>query len=499
MKRLSLTLLLGVIAIPLSSCANLYFETLAPPRHPVKIDSLRALANKEWWYGIVFNGEKVGFSRLSLLSRPEREAYLLQGEMCLTLRFLGLKRHVKIEAEDTIGEDLTLKSFRYFQKIDESELEMTGRKEGECIYLNTKGPGWEKDSKLSAKGRVYPASIINLYPVVHGLAVGKEYRYSVFEPQTVHLYEVEQKVTGYEKAPRLGLAPSFRIETEMEGFSATTWINTSGETEMEWGAAGILITYRETEKEARKYLVEASLAKKDLGYDFSLIKTDRPITCPRQVKNLTLSVSGMGGLIKLPQGPTQQVIEEKDKDRLVIRTNIKMPSAEGDLSDNVRALYLSSHPQIEVHHPEIKRVAWEITKHMGDEREKLVALTHWVSKEITHELTDSFSALEVLKKKKGECQAHTLLFTALARSLGIPTRLVGGLVYVEGQGFLYHSWAESYVQGWIPVDPTFGQVPVDATHIKLVEGPDWSSFLPLSKVMGKIKIHVQDYACDEQR
>jgi len=43
------------------------------------------------------------------------------------------------------------------------------------------------------------------------------------------------------------------------------------------------------------------------------------------------------------------------------------------------------------------------------------------------------------------------------------------------------------------VDPTFNQVPVDATHIKLVEGHDWTSILNLGKVIGRLKATVTDY------
>jgi len=60
-------------------------------------------------------------------------------------------------------------------------------------------------------------------------------------------------------------------------------------------------------------------------------------------------------------------------------------------------------------------------------------------------------------------------------------------------GFLYHAWAESDVDGWISVDPTFNQVGVDATHIKLVEGPSWISIVPLGRVVGRVNATVNDY------
>jgi transglutaminase-like putative cysteine protease len=139
----------------------------------------------------------------------------------------------------------------------------------------------------------------------------------------------------------------------------------------------------------------------------------------------------------------------------------------------------------------------DVVKGAASSREKVERLTRWVSAEVRDEAVDSFSALEVLHNRKGECQAHTMLYTAMARAAGIPTRLAGGIVYTEGMGFLYHAWAESYAGGWIAVDPTFNQVGVDATHIKLVEGHDWTSLLQLGKVIGQIKVRIVRYTCGQ--
>jgi len=40
------------------------------------------------------------------------------------------------------------------------------------------------------------------------------------------------------------------------------------------------------------------------------------------------------------------------------------------------------------------------------------------------------------------------------------------------------------------VDPTFGQVGVDATHIKLIEGESSAELMPLVDVVGRIRIRV---------
>jgi transglutaminase-like putative cysteine protease len=89
------------------------------------------------------------------------------------------------------------------------------------------------------------------------------------------------------------------------------------------------------------------------------------------------------------------------------------------------------------------------------------------------------SALEVLKTRVGDCNEHTALYVAMARSLGIPARIAVGLVYMSGAmggAFYYHAWAEVWIAEedgrglWLPVDPTLNQFPADATHVRLVRG-----------------------------
>jgi transglutaminase-like putative cysteine protease len=75
----------------------------------------------------------------------------------------------------------------------------------------------------------------------------------------------------------------------------------------------------------------------------------------------------------------------------------------------------------------------------------------------------------------GDCNEHTALYVAMARSLGIPARIAVGVVHLRG-AFYYHAWPEVRVEGaagrtvWIPVDPTLNQFPADATHIRLARG-----------------------------
>ena len=114
------------------------------------------------------------------------------------------------------------------------------------------------------------------------------------------------------------------------------------------------------------------------------------------------------------------------------------------------------------------------------------------SMNVEQKAVDVFSAIDVLDRGAAECQGNTYLYTAFARALGIPTRVVKGLVYTEnaaghGGGFVYHTWAESVVDGrWRAVDATFGQPVADATHVKLVEGENLADLAVIVPLIGRL-------------
>ena len=102
------------------------------------------------------------------------------------------------------------------------------------------------------------------------------------------------------------------------------------------------------------------------------------------------------------------------------------------------------------------------------------------------------SALDVLEMKKGDCNEHSILFTALARAIGLPTKIYVGLVNLYGYAYYYHAWCAVWLGKWVPIDPTFNQFPADVGHLKLKEGEIAEQAVVL-KVVGKLKIEAIEY------
>src|SRR4030095_14087852 len=101
------------------------------------------------------------------------------------------------------------------------------------------------------------------------------------------------------------------------------------------------------------------------------------------------------------------------------------------------------------------RDAWSVARKLAD----------WTYKNIKWKRVDNATAPQTLATLEADCLEFSQLYVAMARSLGLPARIVSGLAYT-GAAFGGHAWVEVYVGEWIEVDPTWGTDFVDPTHIR---------------------------------
>ena len=99
--------------------------------------------------------------------------------------------------------DLTLVSFHNEQKIDEKPLILNGKIMDDKLMVFQKSGKEEKTAEIILSGSLYPTSIMNLYPVLQGMAVGATYKYNVYDPQTQSIVEVTQSVDSFEESKKL--------------------------------------------------------------------------------------------------------------------------------------------------------------------------------------------------------------------------------------------------------------------------------------------------------
>lgn len=214
---------------------------------------------------------------------------------------------------------------------------------------------------------------------------------------------------------------------------------------------------------------------------------------PRSKTLLVVDVSGVDAQ-KIVHQPPLQVVEDN-------RVTIQLPDVslleEEDITVPPDNPYLVETLTIPVSHKEIKAKSEQIVQGAQTRKEAVDRINTFVFDYMAKEPVIGVpNGLQALRSAKGDCNEHTALFVSLARAAQIPTRIAAGLVYSDRAGprksFYYHAWAEVLLQEtWVAVDPTFGQFPADATHIKVVEG-DLDKQISIMGLLGNISLKLID-------
>ena len=464
-----------------------------PPAAPVHY-SLAEWPFDEYWTGIVFNGAKIGFTHLSLAPAVDADnQFDLRSEAFLRFRFLMFDKQANLRSSDRVAFDLTLLHFFYDYDLDGNKLKLSGKLTDGMLEVEIVSQGQTERQTIPIEGKLYPTSVIGIYPVLHGLELGRRYSYKVYDGETQSIATVTQKILAYEQSDLLFSGKAFKIKTELLGQKVTSWIGLDGKPLLEIARNGVIISGLESEFVAKKYLAAATINKEETLLEYSLIKTDTLILEPERVKSMKAALYGIDEDLSIPSDEVQQCKRQGEKVTCQISMRELADSSRGYIDSHADTqVYLVSTRTVPSRDELIGAMANEITMGVSKPIERIRLLVEWIEENIEQEPVDVFTALDVLSRKKAECQGHTYLYAAFARSLGIPTRVVNGIVYSERyKGFLYHTWAESFVNShWVTVDPTLRQLPADGTHIKLVEGETSLDLMPLADLVGRLQVQV---------
>jgi len=498
-RRLPGIFAVGVAGMILTcSCTGAYFRKAERP--PPSRGAVVEWPVRDHWTGIVFNGARIGFAHFTMSPSPgEKRLYDIRSEAYLKIRFLWMDKIIHLVSFDRVHADLSLQHFHYVYNIDGSRMTIDGQmRNGTLVYtLHTRGQ--TTDRNIVLERAPVPASATGLYPLLNGLRIGNRHRYEVFDGQSQRVGTFDQAVAAYEESD-LFSGPAFKVISRYLGQKVTTWMDSSGNPLLEMSMGGVIIAVLEDEATARSSLARAALNKQESLIEFSRIRSDRIIPDSHRVTFMQVHISGIQNTASIPSDFRQNC--RRSGDAFICAIHVRAEPKDTDKrnaaatnSDIDLERYLQPTTAISARHPRIQKLASELAPASANQWKRIRSIIEWQQANIRQEPVDVFTALDVLETGKAECQGHSLLFAALARSSGIPTRIVNGIVYVAAfEGFLYHSWNESYVNGsWVAIDPTFGQAPADATHVKLVEGHSLADLTPLLQLIGRIQIEVVAY------
>ena len=466
----------------------------------------RMLAPGTHWFVIRMGDVPIGLAQSRLDTLPN--GYVFNDEMTMDVPALGQIHRATARTRIDLGQSLELEGFEFALDSRIGQFQVSGRAQGDSMLAVTMNAGsGPQESLMSVGDGLLLDAALSLRMAASGaLEEGNEFTARIFDPSSMSERDVVVSVgpremmvvtdsaaleNGRWVPTLLDTVPVFRVDQQFGGVSISNWIDEDGQIVRAESPLGFTIErmYYELARQEWQGGQSAELA---LGYgaliEGTAISSNVDVTRIAEQPQLRVRLGGVDlegfdleGGRQMLRGDTLVVTREN-----VTAAQYALPYTGAD--SLVRA-ELESTPLIQSDDPRILAQARRIANGSTDPVEVSRRLTDWVYGALEKDVTLSVpSALQVLEARSGDCNEHTVLYVALARALGLPTRTAVGLVHIN-DSFYYHAWPEVWLGEWVAADPTLGQYPADASHLRFLIG-GLARQVELIRLIGRLQLEV---------
>lgn len=456
---------------------------------PLSSEALASGPSQERWNGVFFEDQHVGFT-VTRSTPTVDNGMLYESRSSFSVATFGQIQDVVTAGAALTDEEGTLKRFDFLMLAGAMRLVARGEVQGSRIVMEVDQAG--ETATIDFPIKEAPHVSLSLEEAIRrtDMAVVKDFSVPYFDPVTlsqgtmeIHVEDVEI-VAGQEEA--------YWIRSRMGDIETRALVLPNGETLRQEGALGLSLV-RMTAEEAVN--VPQTGEPVDIIALSAVQLAGRLRMDARDVRHLSLKIRG----VRPDQVWHDAPLQTREDDQVTIDIPLIEELPELPVEDRSEPQWLESTATIPSQHLEIIEKAREVVSDAPTRLEAVTRLNDFVFNYVEKIPAMGVpNGLAVLRQAQGDCNEHTALFVSLARAVGIPARIAAGVVYSDRVGeygaFYYHAWPEVRLGGpteWVPVDPTFGQVPADATHVKLIEG-DLERQVQIMGVMGRLNFELLD-------
>ena len=444
---------------------------------------------KDLWYKIKFNDRVVGFSNttIDINENTPTHYYQIRNKLQLKLNLMGETHDVDASSEISLDMLHNLTRFSFSLSSQNYSTRIMGYRRSENSFAVTIRTG----SNVHHTTVNIPPDVVFYSPMTEfmlkNLKPGQHITIKTLDPITMGVTPVRIRALRYESVVHDG--ESFKacvLSLDYQGQTFFSWITEQGEILKQETPFGWQI--EKCKPHEAIVLTKDSVDTDLLGR--MAVASKGMISSPRTCSFLKLKLSGVQFSMDELATERQRVESLHPTNTVLVLTRPVLPDTEEISSTVNMKKWIASTPWIQSDAQEMIRKAQTIVGDAKTQWEKAVRIMQWVHKNMRKTPAVSIpSALDILRRLEGDCNEHSYLFTALARSAGVPAKVIAGLTYHEGK-FYYHAWVAVYIGGsWIEMDPTLGQELVDATHILLASG-ELVEQLKLVKTLRRLEIEV---------
>ncbi len=464
--------------------AGLFFQEKAR-NDSAALSASENFSDKNTWMNIFQNDNKIGFSHSSYARTPD--GFRFHETVFMRINTMGMIQDISVKSNGLLNMDFSLASFSFEVSSGRFDFIVKGAVSETELSLTTGGQGSNQNITIPLKEKIYFTSGIVQAASAGNLKPGDRITLKVFDPVTMGQEDIVLSVLENEEIQIMGSpVTATRISLQFKGSTQLAWIDANGDILKETGMLGISL--EKTTREEAMYALPVQPSQ-DLT-DLASIPANIDIRHPESLTLLRARITGItdktinlrGGRQKFVNGIL--TVHRESLDTLPTYVNWKMRRWSKDP-------FLKASPFIQSNHPEIIKLATDITLENDLPLEKARKLMAWIEKNIQKRPVLSLpDAISTLENRIGDCNEHAVLFAAMARAVHIPAKVEAGIVYLNGR-FYYHAWnlIDVGIGQWITVDALFNQIPADVTHIRLAGGAQEDQ-LDILGLIGKLGITI---------
>lgn len=461
------------------------------------------------FYSVKLGEATIGYAASRIDTLPD--GFLIEDDVRLRIIAMGSEVPSNTRTQVRLGRRLELRDFTFSLRSSLGDFRVNGVVDGDStLRLEVAAGGDEQTLTVPTGGAVLLPQVMPIhFALGRDPRPGEAYTFEIFDPSILERHKVRMEVVNRETlvypdsadydeadgawvAQRHDTVETWHVRQAFGGIELEAWLDPDGRIVRATSPMGYTIERTAFEIAWNEYraLADRGHAVGDVASDIiertaisvgaELPRGDRIARLTVRLKNVDLRGFDVEGERQRLRGDTLTVEVRPPTDN----PSYRLPADRSDWSDELAAT-----PLVQAEDPEIRRTAHQITGGISDPLEAARLLTDWVYERLDKRITMSVpSARQVLDDAVGDCNEHTVLFVALARAVGLPARTAVGLVFVDGR-FYYHAWPEVWLDRWVPVDPTLGQFPADASHLRFVIG-GLARQVELVRLIGQLQLDV---------
>lgn len=434
------------------------------------------------WYDVRLSGQRIGYMNFAM--RREGDEIQTVSDMYMNMARGGDHMGVRAWSETRETVDGDPRGFSMVMEMGQQPVRIAGEMREGRVYVE-----YEQGGAIMSNDFPFPADTVMVWGMERRL---KELGTEPGASMRVSVYSPDMRVDGPVDA-LVEVVGERSIELDGATVPTTEFITRiiSNGVEMEsrswvdsnWEMVRTVIPFGAMELEMSKTTNQKALEEfypPEL-FESTLLSVGSPVPVDARFVTYRLRRTDDGTLRPhLLESPFQMVEYLSDSEALitVVRSDFSVLAGEAGSEPVPDESFLGSNLYINADDPVIRDLAAQATDGMSDQDDFAIAdaLRRFVTDLIEDKnMSIGFaSASEVARMPEGDCTEHAVLLAALGRAVGIPSRVVSGLILIpvadkEALGG-FHMWTQFYLNGhWVDVDAAMEESECSPTRIAFYE------------------------------